>query len=186
MLSSDRPKAEQFLQTARGSLNLKAPAGISVDGQEGPGNYGLNRKMTVTILVARENKVVANFAIVQPNETDAPKVLEAVAKVLGKPIPTADEIQAAGAPRRPDVAPKRPDPKTNQGAPDPELAGLMRRMINLNNDEAAVKEVSDAMLKWAGTDRARRAQLTQYCQMILKLGYGNDIAKRALRRLAGE
>ena len=47
---------------------------ISLDGIEGPGNYGLNRKVTLTLLVAKGTKVVANFAIVQPNETDAPKV----------------------------------------------------------------------------------------------------------------
>jgi hypothetical protein len=92
-LSADRTKAEEFLTRAKKSLNLRSPVSISLDGIEGPGSYGLNRKATLTILVAKENKVVANFAIVQPNETDAPKVLAAMAKVMGKEPPSLEELR---------------------------------------------------------------------------------------------
>jgi len=54
----------------------KAPTGISPDGEEGPGSYGLNRKMTLTILVANKGKVTANFALVQ-------RTLREVAVLLG-------------------------------------------------------------------------------------------------------
>ena len=70
-LAANPVEAEAFLTRARGSLRFKSPVVISLDGAEGPGNYGLNRKATLTILVAKDDKVVANFAIVQPNETDA-------------------------------------------------------------------------------------------------------------------
>jgi hypothetical protein len=143
--------------------------GISVDGIEGPGNYGLNRKVTLTVLVVDKGKVVANFAIVQPNETDAPKVAAAVAKVLGKKPPTAEELGGA--------APKR-------DAPDP-LKGLMRQMIQMNNDAATCARVGEAMLAWAGDDRAKRKELADYCAMVLKLGYGTDHAKAELKKLAG-
>jgi hypothetical protein len=178
MLGADRQKAEQFLQGAKNSLALKSIADVSLDGQEGPGNYGLNRKMTVTILVAKENKVVANFAIIQPNETDAPKVLAAVAKMLGKTAPTAEEIRAEVG-----QGGRRPQAANN---PDPELGQLMRRMIQKDNDEATVKEIMQAMQKWAGDDAPKKAQLKEYCKKVLDLGYGNDLAKRALKRLAGE
>ncbi len=107
-LSADKSRTEQFLQTARNSLGLKSPVSISLDGLEGPGNYGLNRKVTLTILVARDHKIVANFAIIQPNETDAPKILAAVAKLMGKPVPTLAEVRAelGGGPRRPE--PQKP------------------------------------------------------------------------------
>lgn len=179
MLTADKGKTEQFLQGAKNSLNLKSPVSISLDGLEGPGNYGLNRKMTVTILVAKDNKVVANFPIIQPNETDAPKVLEAMAKVLGKPAPTAEEVAAAGVSRRPDAG-------ANPNGRDPELTTLMRKLLQQNNDEATVKDVADAMVKWAGEDARKKAQLAEYCKTVVKLGYGNDLAKRALKRLAGE
>ncbi|HYV37543.1 MAG TPA: hypothetical protein VE988_17690 [Gemmataceae bacterium] len=88
-LTADKTKTEQFLQGANKSLNLTSPIVISLDGIEGPGNYGLNRKVALTILVAKGTKVVANFAIVQPNETDAPKVTEAITKMMGKPATKA-------------------------------------------------------------------------------------------------
>jgi hypothetical protein len=92
-LHADKTQAEEFLKRAEKSLNLKSPISISLDGQEGPGNYGLNRKVTLTILAAKDNKVVANFAIVQPNETDAPKILAEMAKLMGKQPPSLEELR---------------------------------------------------------------------------------------------
>ena len=99
-LAADPAEAEAFLTRARGSLRLKSPVVISLDGAEGPGNYGLNRKVTLTVLVAKDDKVVANFAIVQPNETDAPKVLAEVAKLVDRPAPTIEDIRAELGPGR--------------------------------------------------------------------------------------
>src|SRR5438046_63698 len=47
-LSADKVKTEEYLNNAKRSLGLQAPVSISVDGIEGPGNYGLNRKVTLT------------------------------------------------------------------------------------------------------------------------------------------
>ncbi|MBL8799870.1 MAG: hypothetical protein JNM56_38670 [Planctomycetia bacterium] len=177
-LTADKSKTEQFLQGAKNSLNLKCPQSISLDGLEGPGNYGLNRKMTATVVIAKGNKVTANFAIVQPNETDSPKVLAAVADLLGEPKPTQEQISAATQ------GPARPNPNAN--APDQALTSLMRQLIQKDNDEAKVKETVAAMLKWAGEDAAKKKQLKEYCQKIVGLGYGNELAQRALKRLAAE
>ena len=46
--------------------------------------------------------MAANFAIVQPNETDAPRVLAEVAKQVARPAPTTEEIQAEAGPARGD------------------------------------------------------------------------------------
>ena len=67
---------------AKSAIFLKSPMGISVDGKEGPGAYGLNRKVTITILVVKDNKVHANFAILSPNKADFPKVKKAIDEVL--------------------------------------------------------------------------------------------------------
>ena len=40
--------------------------GISPDGREGPGNYGLNRNVAQTIIIAKDGKVLHNFAFTQP------------------------------------------------------------------------------------------------------------------------
>ena len=95
-LAADPAQAQAFLKRARNSLNLKSPVVIALGGAEGPGNYGLNRNVTLTILAANEGKVTANFAIVQPNETDAPRVLAAVAKLVGKPADGRGDPGRAG------------------------------------------------------------------------------------------
>ena len=94
-LTADKGKTEAWLKRAARPLAFRSPVSISLDGLEGPGNYGLNRKVTLTILVGKDGKVVANHAIVQPNETDAPKVLADIARMLGKKPPTAEELRPA-------------------------------------------------------------------------------------------
>ena len=66
------------------------------EGKEGPGSYGLNRNVTLTILVGKEGKVTANFALVQPStQADLPKILEEVAKVAGGPVAKAEHLIVA-------------------------------------------------------------------------------------------
>jgi hypothetical protein len=66
-------------------LNLQTPICISLDGKDGPAAYGLNDKVTLTILLIKDAKVVNNFALSDPNETDARKILPALKKLAGKP-----------------------------------------------------------------------------------------------------
>lgn len=130
-LAADPAQAEQFLDRAKNSLGLKSPVAIALGGVEGPGNYGLNRNVTLTILVANEGKVVANFAIVQPNETDAPKVLAEVAKLVDKPAPSTAEIKA-------ELAPGTMRGKAESNRPDAErIADLEEQVFALTS---ALKE----------------------------------------------
>lgn len=92
-LAADRLQGEEKAKAAAGSLKLQSRVGLSLDGAEGPGNYGLNKECLMTIVMANDNSVTANFALGQPGIADAPKVLEALAKVAGdaKP-PTVEEL----------------------------------------------------------------------------------------------
>jgi hypothetical protein len=100
-LTADRTQAEEYLKRARGSLDLKSPVGISTDGVEGPGAYGLNRNVGLTVLVADKGQVTANFALVQPALTDAPAILAEVVKLIGGDAPTLEQLQAAPPRGRP-------------------------------------------------------------------------------------
>lgn len=92
-LSDDVTDAENFLKRSGHALARKAPTGISVDGREGPGAYGLNRNVTLTVLVGKENRVTANFALVQPSiQADLPKVLESIAKTIGREAATLEDL----------------------------------------------------------------------------------------------
>ncbi|MCI0536888.1 MAG: hypothetical protein L0Z50_16865 [Verrucomicrobiales bacterium] len=90
-LSGDKLDGEQRMKAAARSLQLQSHVSLSLDGSEGPGNYGLNKECMMTILVAKDNKVTANFALVQPGIADAPKVLEALAKTCGDSTPPSVE-----------------------------------------------------------------------------------------------
>lgn len=107
-LTDDRLSYEQRLPIIRNSIRMQAPMVISLDGAEGPGNYGLNKKCLVTVIVARDNTVAANFALVQPGIVDAPKVIAAIAKLIGDTNPPTaerlEELRRARTEAGPDTA----------------------------------------------------------------------------------
>jgi hypothetical protein len=108
-LTADATETEAWFKRASNSLPTGLPLGISVDGHEGPGAYGLNRKVQMTVLVGKDDKVTANFALVQPSlQADGPKIAAAIADALGQPAPTAEELEKLSVPmRRPDAPGRR-------------------------------------------------------------------------------
>lgn len=89
--------------------------GISVDGKEDPGAYGLNRNVSLTVLIAKDNVVSASFALVQPGvEVDGPKIFKAIAEVLGeKDVPKIADYQPKSrgdsAPMKRETDPQHPE-----------------------------------------------------------------------------
>ncbi len=109
-LTADPTETENWAKRASGALPGGLPVCISADGQEGPGAYGLNRKVQMTVLIGKDDKVTANFALVQPSvQADAPKIAQAIVDVLGGGQgPTIEELQKlGGGPMRPAAAPRR-------------------------------------------------------------------------------
>jgi hypothetical protein len=90
-LAADRLAGEERAKAASKSLKLASRVGLSLDGPEGPGNYGLNKDCLMTIVIAQEDKVTASFALVQPGIADAPRVLAALAAACGDPSPPSVE-----------------------------------------------------------------------------------------------
>jgi len=73
-LTDDATATEKWFGVAKKNLAPGVIYGISKNGQEGPGTYGLNRNVELTILVGKEGKVTANFALVQPSaQVDGPR-----------------------------------------------------------------------------------------------------------------
>ena len=83
-ITDDVKKTEAYLKKAQNSLKFQTPLSVNLDGKDGPMAYGLNDRVALTVLVAKGGKVVANFAFVDPNETDAPKVIESLKKIVSK------------------------------------------------------------------------------------------------------
>jgi len=100
-LTPDATGVADWIKVATAALPKGVTIGISTDGAEGPGAYGLNRKVQLTVLVAKDNKVTANFALVQPSvAADGPKIAAAIAAAVGAKAPTAEELQKLSAPMR--------------------------------------------------------------------------------------
>lgn len=176
-LSSDRTEAEQYLKRAVNSLNLPVPVGISLDGVEGPGAYGLNRKVELTVLVAKDNKVVGNFALVQPSVTDTPRIAEVIAALVDVKAPTLKELNALAAPRRSETT----DPSRPGKAPaDPRLIELLRGVINPKNEPDDVKKAIEAVERYVEGDKERQLELGEAAKLIESLGYGTDPAKKQM------
>ena len=82
-LHDDKIFGERRMQAVVKAMGIRIPVGVSVEGLEGPGPYGLNKSVAITILVAKDGKVTDNYAIVQAGVVDAPKILKAVAAHVG-------------------------------------------------------------------------------------------------------
>jgi hypothetical protein len=210
-LAADRLAGAERVKAASRSLRLRGRVGLSPEGVEGPGNYGLNKDCLMTILAAKGNRVTANFALIQPGIADAPRVIEALARVCGDTNPPSLEslvpASAAGMARRggsrdgaapdrttPAAAPADGEPK-REGFPgavptDPTLNRLLRQVIRPTNDVATV----DGLLKDMETHIAGKPELQREAidgwTRVLHFGdhYGTEYARRQgrafLRRLA--
>lgn len=93
-LTKDPTATEVWMRKVEKNFPKGIAYGLSLDGAEGPGAYGLNRNVTLTVLVGKAGTVTANLALVQPSlPADGPKILKAVADVTGGgKVPTIAEL----------------------------------------------------------------------------------------------
>jgi hypothetical protein len=176
-LADDPAVAEQFLKQARGSLNFPVPLGISADGAEGPGAYGLNRKMGLTILVAKQNRVTANFALVQPSLTEVPKILGEVVKLIGGEVPPLEQL-----------VPQPGMMKKQGGVAQAEFRELLAPVIRKDSEPAAVEQAAAAVEEYVKGNAARQRELGRIAHTIVASGrianYGTPKAQEILRQWA--
>lgn len=83
LLGQDRTADEQKLKSVNGSLRLREPILLNVDGPEGPGNYALNRKSTLTLVFANQGKVTRSFGITDAGQHDLPAIEKAIQDMVG-------------------------------------------------------------------------------------------------------
>ncbi|MBT7255725.1 MAG: hypothetical protein HN882_12040 [Planctomycetaceae bacterium] len=94
-LTDDVTATQQRLTAARRALPTKTHVTIAPQGIEGPGAYGLNRKVTLTIVFGDEQKVISNTALIEPSvQADALKIITHIAKALKVKVPTLAELNA--------------------------------------------------------------------------------------------
>ena len=180
-LTDDATETENFLKRAMHAMPATT-LGISPDGQEGPGAYGLNRKVSLTILIGKEGQTLANFALVQPSlAVDAPKIAKAVHAALGEDkTPTLAELGAGREMAAPERAPN--------AAPDlrPILAPVIRKTATPEEVAAAAKAAEAAAAK----DPAVRKAIGDVTRRIITAGvlenYGTEEAQVWLKKWSEE
>lgn len=178
-LDDDATAAENQLKKMRHALTQKAPIGISLEGREGPGSYGLNRKVMLTILVGKEGKVTANYALVQPSlQVDLPKILKSIVEVAGGEVPKLPDLPGMHEMMR--------NQSTDTETPNlrPLLAPLIRPTASETDVEQAAKAVEDK----AAEDAAVRKEVGRIANTIIDNGklenYGTPKAQQYLQKWA--
>ncbi len=211
-LAEERITGMQRFSAALGSLRPNAKSTLSVDGIEGPGNYGLNKECMMTILVAKDNLVHANFALTQPGIADAEKVIGAMAKLIGdENPPTAEEFRTligsgmrrpnmranqqrerARQMRRPEAddseRPAPGDPFPGAVPTDGRLQGLVRQYIRKTNDEATIDRLLKEMKEHIQGDEDLTQQMVDGWKRVLHFGdrYGTDYARENAEKFLKE
>ena len=131
-LANDQTAAEQQLKRAVSWWKVGVRVGISIDGAEGPGSYGLNRNVNLTVVVANKGRVISNFALVQPSETDAPKIFKDVVALIGGRVPTEPEVLFLSAPTA-----KPPNARWRNAPSDVALRRLICNALAAHDEKAA-------------------------------------------------
>ena len=203
-LTSDRVASEKRLPLVRQSLRMQCPMTLSVDGAEGPGNYGLNNRCLMTIVVTKDREVTANFALVQPGVADAPEVIKAMAGAAGdEDPPTAEALRERrakstgdGDGNRRGGAMKREGPREEPtpeadgkddlpgAAPtDEKLIAMLRSFIRKTNDDAAVDRIAREVEAYVKDDADLTRQAVGGWTRVLHLKYGTEYAQKAGQEL---
>lgn len=86
VLADDRTAAENQIERSSPALGLGNPMVLSVDGSDGPGAYGLNRKCTLTLVLAKDGRVVRSVGFTDTGPQDVPELESWISELTG-PMP---------------------------------------------------------------------------------------------------
>lgn len=181
-LASDATETENWIRIVERQLPVGTVYTISPDGQEGPGSYGLNRNVGLTVLVAKEGRVAANFALVQPSvQADGPKILKAIVDLLGGgDVPPITDFDNTAEMMR------KPQPR--DGADDPRLRELMSGVLLKDATAEQVARAVKEVEAYVESNPAARAQLGRSAKTVVDSGklatYGAPAAQEQLQKWA--
>ena len=189
-LTDDPTLTLQWMRNVKKHLPDGVTHCISTDGLEGPGSYGLNRNVALTILIGKEGKVTGNFALVQPSlQADGPKILKAIVEATGGgKVPTIAELEGE---RYRGQAPKKTragNDKRRARQNDPKLTSLLRAVINKEASEEDVKKATAEVEEYISENENARRQLGRIVNTVVNSGklsnYGTEAAQKTLRQWA--
>lgn len=195
LLDDDATKGDATLKRIQHALIPAIPSGVSLDGREGPGAYGLNRQVQLTVLVAKEKRVAANFAIVQPSlQVDLPRIVSAIVDQVGGEAPELKQLlsQEPAMLRTDGTQRKEPDPATGSSTRATDLAleirPLVRPLIQLDASDEEVDRAAQAILVEVEKREVIRNEIGRIASTIVRSGklasYGTPRAQEYLQKWA--
>jgi hypothetical protein len=161
-LDNDPSAAVQQLKSAVSWWEVGPPVGVSFDGAEGPGAYGLNRNVNVTVLFADRGRVTRNDALIQPSESDAQKILKDVVDLIGGRVPTIAEVMFLSAPTH-----KPPQISWHSAPSDVKLRELICAVLATRDDDAARRALA-AVDMYVADDQERQIALSDAASILLE------------------
>lgn len=166
-LTDDPPSMDKQMRAIAGYLPKEVLVGVSPDGSNGPGNYGLNRNAMMTLLMGRGDKVTANFAMGQPSLTvDGPRIAKATAELLKVPAPNYSTMANANM-RRPQI--------------DRRLARMVNPLLGRDwTDEEAVQKIAE-IEKYVGDNNRLKAELGTLVARIAPTGRSKMISNAKVK-----
>ena len=145
--------------------------GLSRDGREGPGSYGLDRNVSMTIIVAEDGKVKYNFPFPQGMLTPDPHVLGAISEIIqAKPEKMREWLAASYPNRSRDNANARPNGVDVRAL----IAPVLNKEANDEQIDNAAKRIDVVLEK----NKVAAAQLGSIAKRIIDSGnlanYGTE------------
>ncbi|MBA62827.1 MAG: hypothetical protein CMJ76_10735 [Planctomycetaceae bacterium] len=134
-LGEDRNQLSEHAGRYHQYLAGKPVIGLSNDGRDGPGSYGLNRNVSMTIIIAKDGRVLYNFPFPEGMLTPDPHVLGGISEVLDAEHDKMTEWLAASSPQRSNATRTR----ANTGGID--IRALLAPVLN---KEASDEEIDAA------------------------------------------
>lgn len=204
LLPEDMNKSERYAPILQEIMNYKSVLGISVNGKEGPGSYGLNREMTLTILLGENGAVAANWALRSPSDTDVPPILQAIDRLVGAQDSPNRMENLRGKDLEERVAAlerevrelriaierlsRRQFAPAQQGAAatDAALNGLFRRLIRMDASNEEVDRVIGEIESHVADKAELRSQAIETAALIGELRCGTEYARKRAGELAGK
>ena len=182
LLQDDANEAEKGFQRMKHAFNADTATGVSLEGREGPGSYGLNRLVTLTILLCKDDKVVANHTLVQPSlQVDLPKIVKSITDLVGGTVPPLEELIGKDAMRA---------MQTDQKGKAPDMSGVMRSLIQKTASEEKVIQIAAQIEKEMEADEAVRKEVYRIATAVTGGGklsdYGIPKAQEVLTQWAKE
>jgi hypothetical protein len=103
-VADDRTAEEEHAARVSRALQLAQPIVVGLDGADGPGNYALNRKCTLTLVLTKDGRAHRSVGFTDTGAQDVPRLrawIEEIAGVLPEDDAALRELLAARLPQDP-------------------------------------------------------------------------------------